>query len=1380
MPDSQQRKHSSARGTRPARAAKPAPAVERVADLAWAGRRAEAIALAAHALSTPGVAAGRRLELLELRAESLIALGELDRADDDAKAMLDLARGERCAAFTARAQNCRALVQMRKGTGSAAIATATSALRAARRSRERALEATSLLRLAEAQFRDDRSEPAAANATRAAGLFAALRQPAGQGRALWALSAAQSALGHAADARRAAADALALCRSCGDLYGAGNALNMPMFDEPDLGARLKLLNQALAAFEASGHLERQGVVTFNLGIAYGNLGLHRRARRLYHKAADVQERTGSRAGSGALLLTLAFGEIEMGHLDAARRHLAAADAIADEPARDRHHPYFAAMACGRLAILDGDPRAALRHIRRALKLARDAGLVALEIAALAELAHGQLAAGNPAAALTASRRATRIHRDHDLAALQAMSPPLVWWRHSQALQANGDAAAAREALEMAYRFLQDGVRGLGDEGLRRNYLNKIGAHREIVRAWIGDARRRRLTPARRGAHLAGETSLREPFERLVDTGLRLNELRSAAELHEFLIDEATELSGAERVLLVLETPDGLRLAGSLVPRGEDAEALLRAVAPILADVRRARAVTLSHSPEGANELDQRSRVVAPLIAQRDLLGYLYADLDGAFGRLRAADRDLLGLLASQAAVALANAQWSQGLENEVAWRTEELRESHAALEQRANELAIINSIQQGMAGSLDFQAIVELVGDKLREVLGVLDIGVVWLDLQERRLHFLYRYEHGERLHLPPMPIPPAVERLIASRASLLCRTAEEQIAAGIGAVPGTDQSRSAVVVPIVGRDRALGFLSMEDYQRDGAYGDAELRLLETVAAGMGVALENARLFDEAQEALAGQSATAEILRVISRSPTDVQPVFDAIVVTALELLSCDITIVLRREGDSYHPVAGTSRGGIPFDIGSSRTSIDPGVNFPSRVFVDKTLLHLPDWSAIDLPEHERRVRRHLGISASLLLPLLSDGECIAVLVFARMAPGAFDEAQIAMAKSFADQALIAIENVRLFNETSEALAKVEERERALTESLGYQTAISHVLRCISESPTDVAPVFDAILESAARLFGSPLAAVLRYDGELVHLVATHNWTPEAIADARRLYPAPPNPQMISGRVVLSGRVQTVRGHAARHRIRPGLGPARPLAAHARRTAAQGRASRRRDHRRLARPRHDAAAADRSAADLRRPGRDRDPERAPVQGGAGGARRRRGGQRGQERVPGHDEPRDPHADERGDRHERAAARHAAGRRAARLRRHHPRLGRRAADDHQRHPRLLQDRGRAHGPRGAALRPARVRGVRTRSGHHPRRREAPGHRVRVRRRGAGGDRRRRDPAAPDPAQPARQRRQVHRARRGRGHRDVGPGLGRRRRAARSRCATPASG
>ena len=418
------------------------------------------------------------------------------------------------------------------------------------------------------------------------------------------------------------------------------------------------------------------------------------------------------------------------------------------------HDSSLASARGRLALLDGDAATALHYFDLYHRLGRELDRVAIEIDGLMLVGQASLVLGKPRAAVTATRRATVLHKAHDLATIDGMWPA-TWGRHSQALRANKKPDAAREALERAYGFLLQGIAGLSDEGLRRNYINKSESHREIIEAWLADARKRRLSPERRTAHLAGEANLKEPFERLVDTGLRLNELRSAEELHEFLIDEATELSGAERVLLILESPGGPQLVGSLVPRGEDANALLRELDASLSEVRRTRTASLAYMPADAPELEQRSRIVAPLIAQRQLLGYLYADLDGAFGRFRESDRDLLGMLASQAAVALDNAQWSHGLEQKVAERTEALNASNAKLGQRANELAIINSIQQGMAAELDFKAIVNLVGDKLREVFATPDLGIVWYEEETNLLHYLYIYEHGERLTVAAQPPRP-------------------------------------------------------------------------------------------------------------------------------------------------------------------------------------------------------------------------------------------------------------------------------------------------------------------------------------------------------------------------------------------------------------------------------------------------------------------------------------------------------------------------------------------------------------------------------------------------------------------------------------------------
>ena len=119
-------------------------------------------------------------------------------------------------------------------------------------------------------------------------------------------------------------------------------------------------------------------------------------------------------------------------------------------------------------------------------------------------------------------------------------------------------------------------------------------------------------------------------------------------------------------------------------------------------------------------------------------------------------------------------------------------------------------------------------------------------------------------------------------------------------------------------------------------------------------------------------------------------------------------------------------------------------------------MLHLPDWSRIDLPEHERNIHKMFGVNSALYLPLLRDGECIGLLTLVGKRPNMFGAAEIAQAESFRDQALIAIENARLFNETKEALEQ--------------QTATSEVLQVISSSPGDLQPVFATMLEKAVRI----------------------------------------------------------------------------------------------------------------------------------------------------------------------------------------------------------------------------------------------------------------------------------------------------------------------
>ena len=126
----------------------------------------------------------------------------------------------------------------------------------------------------------------------------------------------------------------------------------------------------------------------------------------------------------------------------------------------------------------------------------------------------------------------------------------------------------------------------------------------------------------------------------------------------------------------------------------------------------------------------------------------------------------------------------------------------------------------------------------------------------------------------------------------------------------------------------------------------------------------------------------------------------------------------MRCDGKTFSPVVGALRDGTPMRMEHSDTPVDPDANFPSRVIVTKTMLHVPDWSAVDLPEQQQGVYDRLGVRSSLMLPLLRADECIGVLALGRVKAGAFTDAEIALAKSFVDQAVIAVENVRLFNET--------------------------------------------------------------------------------------------------------------------------------------------------------------------------------------------------------------------------------------------------------------------------------------------------------------------------------------------------------------------------
>jgi len=597
---------------------------------------------------------------------------------------------------------------------------------------------------------------------------------------------------------------------------------------------------------------------------------------------------------------------------------------------------------------------------------------------------------------------------------------------------------------------------------------------------------------------------RPSTERLMSSALRLSSQRSEGQLCRALVKEANALLRARRVLLVLHSDAARQIAASRVPPGESAEALLHAIAPWLDDARRTRSSRLRVGPDGAPAVEQRSCLVAPLVTQDRLLGCVYADVEGAFGRFNEADRDLLAMLAAQTAVALDKLRFASGLKAQVAERTEELRAARAQAEQRAGELALINDIQQGVADKLDFQAIVDVVGDRLRALFASDDIAINWFDETTGLIHMLYVLERGQRIRIAPFAPDPQSKYAVALRSGqpLVLRNRQETEAYGIRTAPGTVPSRSSVFVPVMSGGKFQGTLRLVSLERDDAFDDATINLLVTVAAAMGVALQNAQLFNETQEALERQTAAAEVLQVISSSMSDASPVFGKIIQSCETLFNVDYAnVVVLGDDGLMHLVQDTSNDENG-PVSGFKEMLRSEFPRPARDSIHgyalhkRQVLHYPDvLNGPGVPEGLRQYSRQLGgnSSSALFVPMYWEGKAIGTLAAHRTPPAPFSDKDISLLKTFADQAVIAIQNTRLFNDTKEALEQ--------------QKASAEVLQVISNSVADSAPVFEAIVQSCQRLFGSTSAIIslVGEDGmvrhEAIAVRPQHHMTAE---DARR------------------------------------------------------------------------------------------------------------------------------------------------------------------------------------------------------------------------------------------------------------------------------------
>jgi GAF domain-containing protein/anti-sigma regulatory factor (Ser/Thr protein kinase) len=280
---------------------------------------------------------------------------------------------------------------------------------------------------------------------------------------------------------------------------------------------------------------------------------------------------------------------------------------------------------------------------------------------------------------------------------------------------------------------------------------------------------------------------------------------------------------------------------------------------------------------------------------------------------------------------------------------------------------------------------------------------------------------------------------------------------------------RVLLAVPLISNDRAIGVIALWRTALR-SFSLEQIRLVESFADQAVIAMENARLFSETEAALEQQTATAEVLNVISRSAQDIQPVLDTVLEYAARLCEADRGSIHRWDGSAYRTASFYGPRNEDYEHLAYETPRVAGRStLIGRVALERKTVHIPD--VMRDAEYEAQDLQRLGGYRTMLgVPLIRDGFPIGVFVLTRHEVRPFSQRQIELVRTFADQAVIAIENVRLFNETKESLER--------------QTAIGDILRVISASPTDIQPVLEAIAESASKVAGAEDVSVFIVHGD--------------------------------------------------------------------------------------------------------------------------------------------------------------------------------------------------------------------------------------------------------------------------------------------------------
>jgi GAF domain-containing protein len=628
--------------------------------------------------------------------------------------------------------------------------------------------------------------------------------------------------------------------------------------------------------------------------------------------------------------------------------------------------------------------------------------------------------------------------------------------------------------------------------------------RKIAKASPNDKQRRNAVQDTEVARLKRE--LKEALERQTATAEVLqvisDSISNATPVFERILESTGRLITCENAGIFLAMPDGqLHLAAIRGPhaaaiQGIYPRPLAQTAAPIVMAAR--RQICFEDAANGpdvpallrqialATTKGNFSIALTPLMWEGNAIGVLNVSRDPG---VKFSDRELslLRTFADQAVIAIQNAR----LFNEVEAKTRDLTESLQQQTATADVLKVISrsafdldAVMHTLARSAGELCVADMCGLYIREGDFLVCRGYTAISKEQE--------EFVRQARIPADDTNFYMNRALSSGEIANIGDFENDRSVGTRAFQEKLGFRSLLVVPLMREGHGMGLFVL-GRDRVGEFSLRHIELVQTFADQAVIAIENARLFNEVQartedlrESLTYQTAISDVLNIISRSPSDIQPVLDTIAATAQHLCQSEHAYIFRLEHDKYHLVAAR-------DVRPERTKFlrdNPIIpnrgSTVGRVAAEGRSIHIMD--ALADNEYKLSMVGHGGRTI-LGVPLLRDGIVIGVIVLTRAVVHPFSERQIELVSIFADQALIAIENVRLFDE-------VQAKTRDLTEALTYQTGSGNILKVIASSPTDVGPVLKAIVESACELCDAVDAIVLLNDGDSLRASAHHGPIP--------------------------------------------------------------------------------------------------------------------------------------------------------------------------------------------------------------------------------------------------------------------------------------------